>query len=121
MNKSQIQHFKEKLEEEKAKLIAELKTIGRINPDNPQDWEALPGEKDDGTADPNDFADSIEEYEGNTALLKELETQLKDVNDALKKIDKGNYGICEISGDTIEIERLEANPAARTCKLHINK
>lgn len=120
MDTKQINHFKNKLEKEKQDLISKLQTIGRINPENPQDWEPIPGEQDDSPADTNDFADAISEYEENTALLKELETQLKDINDALKKIDEGKYGICEISGHEIEIDRLEANPSARTCKAHIN-
>ena len=33
----------------------------------------------------------------------------------------GTYGSCEISGEAIEVERLEANPAARTCKAHIER
>ena len=42
MEKTNTEHFKKKLEEEKAKIIAELETVGRINPDNPEDWEAVP-------------------------------------------------------------------------------
>ena len=120
MEKIDTHHFKEKLLEEKAKLIAELETVGKVNPNNPEDWEPMVGEKGDSTADPNDSADTIEEYEANNALISELEIELKDINDALNKIDKGNYGICEISGHQIEIDRLEANPAARTCKAHLN-
>jgi RNA polymerase-binding transcription factor DksA len=118
MEKIDTQYFKDKLLKEQERLVTELKTVGRINPDNPNDWEAIPGEQDDGTADKNDFADSIEEYEENTAILKELEAGLKDVTDALEKIEKGTYGICEESGEQIETERLEAYPAARTCKAH---
>ena len=33
---------------------------------------------------------------------------------ALQKIKAGAYGVCEISGEPIEVERLAANPAART-------
>jgi RNA polymerase-binding transcription factor DksA len=121
MEKIDTQHFKTKLEEEKAKLIAELQTIGKVNPNNPDDWEPMVGEKGDSTADPNDSADSIEEYEANTALINELEVQLKEINVALEKIEKGTYGVCEISGHAIEADRLEANPSARTCKAHINE
>jgi len=120
MEKIDIQHFKEKLLEEKTKLIAELETVGKINPNNPDDWEPAVGEKGDSTADPNDSADTIEEYEANNALISELEIQLKDINNALEKIENGGYGVCEISGDPIEIDRLEANPSARTCKAHLN-
>jgi RNA polymerase-binding transcription factor DksA len=111
-------YFKDKLEKEQERLIEELKTVGRINPDNPADWEPVPGEKDDGTADKNDFADSIEEYEQNTAILKQLEIQFNEVKKALKKIEDGTYGVCEVSGEPIEKERLEAYPAASTCKKH---
>jgi RNA polymerase-binding transcription factor DksA len=41
---------------------------------------------------------------------------LRDINLALEKIKKGNYGICEKCGKEIEIDRLEAIPEARFCK-----
>ncbi|MDA8611278.1 TraR/DksA C4-type zinc finger protein [Candidatus Pacebacteria bacterium] len=111
--------FKEKLEEEKAKLEEELKTVGRKNPDNPEDWEATPGDVNQRSADMNKLASNIEEFETHTAILKQLEKQLLDVNDALKKIEEGKYGICEANGEQIEEGRLEANPAARTCHDHM--
>jgi len=40
--------------------------------------------------------------------------------DALEKIKLGTYGICEICGNHIEEERLQANPSARTDKAHMN-
>ena len=36
-------------------------------------------------------------------------------------IEKGTYGICEISGQPIEAERLKANPAARTSQANQEK
>lgn len=120
-NDINIEEYKNRLLEEKGRVEAELKTVGRINPDNPNDWEPIPGEKDDGTSDLNDFADSYEEYEENTAILKELEIEFNDIKDALAKIESGNYGICEVGGEPIEKERLDANPAARTCIKHIRQ
>ena len=38
----------------------------------------------------------------------------------LKKIEAGTFGVCEISGEPIEEDRLDANPAARTNKANIN-
>jgi DnaK suppressor protein len=115
-----IQFFKDKLEEEKARLLKELATIGRVNPDNPDDWEAVPVDPGSRQSDPNDKADMIEDYETNTAILKQLEIQLQDVNDALSRIESDTYGICEVSGHAIEEGRLKANPAARTCMEHMN-
>lgn len=108
------QHFKDLLLKEEFRLVTELKSLGRINPDNPNDWEATPGEDTGPISDPNDFADEIEQYEQNTAILKELETELVEVKAALKRIEDGKYGICEKTGEQIPLERLEAYPAART-------
>lgn len=114
--------YKKRLEAEKTKLVNELKTVGRINPDNPRDWEPVPG-GNSGTlkADRNEAADKIEQFEENSAILKELETRYNNVLLALKKIEDGTFGICEISGKRIEEDRLEANPAARTCKKHLGE
>jgi len=110
-----LKYFEKKLLEQKERVVNELKSVGRVNPDNPSDWEATAGEQEENnTSDKNDFADSIEEYEENTAILKELETELSEIEHALKRIDSGTYGICEKTGKEISKDRLEAYPAART-------
>lgn len=112
-------HFKERLDEEKLRLEAELATVGRRNPSNPADWEAVPQETGQ-ESDPNDAADLIEGFGDNTAILKELETRYNEVLAALARIEDGSYGTCSVSGEAIEEERLEADPAAATCKAHLN-
>ncbi len=114
------EHFKEKLLAELKRLESELETVGRKNPSNPLDWEAKEGEMNTDTAEEAEIAEGIEQYENNSAILKQLEIQYNDVKDALAKIDTGTYGICEVSGLPIEEDRLEANPAARTCKAEMN-
>lgn len=118
MDNKDIQQFKKKLEEEKDLLQKELETVGRVNPDNPKDWEAKPSDTDFLATDPNEVADNIENFEENTAILKQLEIKWNNVKNALERIESGTYGTCEISGEKIEKERLEANPAARTCLTH---
>lgn len=113
-------HFKEKLLKEKAELEKELEQVARKNPDNPSDWEALPADRDTSTADENTAADAIEGYEENTAILNTLEARYKDIRSGLDKIEKGVFGTCQVCGKEIEIERLEANPAARTCIEHMS-
>ncbi|WP_339048967.1 TraR/DksA family transcriptional regulator [Candidatus Mesenet endosymbiont of Phosphuga atrata] len=39
----------------------------------------------------------------------------KKINNALKKIDSGQYGYCEGTGEEIGIERLEIDPLALYC------
>jgi len=113
-------HFKKKLEAELKTVEAELETVGRKNPSNPLDWEAKEGDIDVDVAEEAEIAEGIEQYENNSAILKQLETRYNEIKDALAKIDMGTYGICEISGLPIEEDRLEVNPAARTCKAHMN-
>lgn len=121
MDTATINELKAQLEAEQQKLLAELASVGRINPDNPGDWEPVPSDAEERSTDLNDFADSIEAFETNAAVLKQLETQLVDVQGALAKIEEGTYGVCEVSGEPIEAERLRANPAARTCLAHMNE
>ena len=114
------EHFKEKLLAELKTLETELETVGRKNPSNPADWEAKEGEMNTDTAEEAEVAEGIEQYENNSAVLKQLEIRYNEVKDALAKIDMGTYGICEVSGLPIEEDRLEANPASRTDKAHMN-
>lgn len=114
-----IEHFRTRLTEEKARLEAELATVGRKNPSNPNDWEAVP-EETGLEADPNDRADQMEEFGNNSAILKDLENRYNDVIAALARIENGTYGVCSVSGDPIEEDRLEADPAASTSKAHMN-
>jgi len=106
------------LEAEKEKLLKELATVGQKNPSNLADWEAKPTNLDSDSADENEVADTIEEFEENSGILKQLEIQLNDVEHALKGIEDGTYGKCEVCGEDIPEERLEANPAATTCIQH---
>ena len=119
-NDIDVNYFKDKLAEELILIEKELNDVGRKNPDNKNDWEAEPTNLNNDHADSDETADNIEEFEGNTAVLKELEIRFNDIKDALKKIEHGTYGTCEISGEPIEEERLIANPAARTCKKHMS-
>lgn len=113
--------FKKRLEDELALVERELKSVGRKNPSNPADWEAKSGLGEVAPADPNELADSFESLEENAGIVAALEVRWSNIKRALGKIEDGTYGTCEISGEPIEEERLEANPAARTCLKHLDK
>jgi RNA polymerase-binding transcription factor DksA len=114
------EYFKTKLLEEKTMLEAELQTVGRKNPSNLADWEGKEPEMDTDRADEGEVAEGIDGLDTNNAILNDLEIRYNEILTALKKIDAGTYGICEVNGETIEEDRLEANPAAKTCKTHMN-
>lgn len=58
------------------------------------------------------------EREKDFSLLEQLEAEIGDLDAALRKIDDGTYGTCEVCGKTIEPDRLEAVPGTRTCIEH---
>jgi RNA polymerase-binding protein DksA len=118
MNKKDMQYFKDKLLSEKNDLESELAEVGKKAPENPKGWEATSGNIEVDTADENEVADKLEEFEGNSGILKRLEEQLAEVTAALERLDKGTYGNCEVCGKPIEKERLEANPSARISIKH---
>ena len=111
--------YKKVLETELAKVEAELKTVGRRSPVNPADWEATPAVMDIDKADENETADSIEEFEDHAGILKQLEIRFNEIREALANIEKGTFGVCGVCHNTIEADRLHANPAATTCKAHM--
>ena len=113
-----LNKYKGLLEDEKVKLLAELNTVAKEDPTSPNGWEAM--EKDLGadSADENEVADDIEDYEGNQGVVSKLATQLKQVNLALNKITTGTYGKCDICNEEIPEARLDASPSSVTCIKH---
>ena len=116
-----INNYKERLESELAELTKELQSLGIHNPQVPEDWIATPSEAADAEPDPNEQADRVEDWQERRATLALLETRYNNINRALKKITDNEYGVCEIGGEEIEEDRLDANPAARTCKEHLEE
>jgi RNA polymerase-binding transcription factor DksA len=110
--------YKRMLEEELAQLTKDLEGVGFRNPSNPEDWVPKQDDLNVAESDENEVSDKFEEYEGNSAVLKQLEIRYNEVKDALERIENGTYGICETTGDEIPTERLDVNPAARTCVDH---
>ena len=64
---------------------------------------------------PADVATETFEQEKDVSILDNVEEQLRDVEDALGRLDDGSYGRCEICGGDIGDERLRARPEARFC------
>jgi len=111
-------YYKNLLEAEKKKIEEDLAPIARRNPDAPQDWDVKYPDMNVMTAAPEEVADQEEEFENRASLQIGLESQLRDINDALERIKDGTYGVCAGGGEPIEETRLKANPASRNCTKH---
>ncbi len=71
--------------------------------------------------DPDDFPDEIDtaSSEVNLAFVGRLRERerglLAKIEEALAKIDRGVYGLCQNCGEEIGMKRLEARPVAELC------
>ena len=117
MNKELRQNLKKRLEKERAVLEQELSRIAKKDPDLKDDWDSKFPKFDGefGSSALEIGADEVEEYEARLPVEYSLETRLRDVNLALAKIKKGEYGQCERCGKKINQKRLKVYPAARFC------
>lgn len=113
MKKELVEELKEKLEEQKKSIKKELESFAVEDPNLKHNWDAKYPSRED--SDKDEAADDAQEYDNALSLEYSLELKLKDVNMALEKIEKGNYGICEKCGKEIEEERLKAVPEAKFC------
>ena len=110
--------IKDKLEKERDTLLEELRDMGKLNPETGE-WEATPAEADFPESDQNDMADRFEDFEARSSMVKTLEPRLANILKALKGLNRESFGKCEICKKNIENDRMDANPAARTCKKHL--
>ncbi|HUF84322.1 MAG TPA: hypothetical protein VMQ81_06985 [Acidimicrobiia bacterium] len=63
---------------------------------------------------PADQGSDTFEREKDLSILEQLESELAEIQAALRRVDEGTYGIDEVTGDPIAPERLDAVPTART-------
>ena len=93
---------RERLEKKKAELTARLERV-TANLRRGHDQESKEGAKE------------LEDSEVVDALGNETRAELKKITVALRKIESGDYGICELCGLQIALERMDAYPYATAC------
>lgn len=120
MDETKLQHFKKLLEEEHKLVESALNDVAVFNEATGQ-WEAKGGtlETMSPIQDENEFADTLEELDAHKEELPALRTRYGEIKEAMRRMEAGTYGICEVCQKPIEEERLDANPAARTCLEHM--
>lgn len=75
-------------------------------------------EVDDVDGHVGDRAPQLTYREQERAIVRELMGQLEQVEAAMRRVDDGGYGVCEVCGAEIDAERLEARPTAVRCRAH---
>jgi RNA polymerase-binding transcription factor DksA len=66
-------------------------------------------------------ADQIEEIGNALAVKQVFENNLNKVKEALDKIHKGTFGVCDRCKKDIELRRLHVEPAASLCSKCVRK
>ncbi len=64
--------------------------------------------------DPADEASNLYDRDRDQATIENVDRILAKINRALQKMDDGTYGLSEVDGTPIPLERLEALPYALT-------
>ena len=103
----QIEHFRILLVEERTAADARMRERGAEIPDTVR-------QDDD---DPGDHADDAAALAERERLLNESDYDselLERIDHALDRLREGTYGVSEVSGARIPVERLEAVPWATT-------
>ena len=104
MEKEKLDYFREILQERFQELLSEAeKTVSGMTTGN----ETYP--------DPTDRA-SLESERNFMLRIRDRERKLlTKIKSALDRIDSGEFGICEMCGDDIGVERLNARPVTTQC------
>nr|WP_319252114.1 RNA polymerase-binding protein DksA [uncultured Celeribacter sp.] len=101
MNERQLEYFRRKLLNWKAELLDE----GRHTIEGLQD----------STRNIPDITDRASEETDRALELRTRDRQRKlvaKIDAALRRIDEGEYGYCEVTGEPISLKRLDARPNA---------
>lgn len=96
--------LKEKLEDERARLVEEIEQLGRREEERPGYGNHMA-----------DDATGVFEQTRDLSLRGSFEDTLKRVEGALQRFDDGTYGTCEDCGRVIEWGRLKVLPYTSLC------
>lgn len=62
-----------------------------------------------------DFAEASSDSFTSGVIVNQQKQELKEIEEALDRIEKGTYGICDMCDEMIAIGRLKAKPFAKFC------
>ncbi len=104
MNKKQLSHFRTILFAWKKELLDELsRTVHQM-----RDETTLHPDPNDRATRETDISLELRSRDRESKLVKKID-------EALERIEAGDYGYCDVCGVEIGIERLEARPTAELC------
>ena len=101
----QLEHFKQRLLDEKQKVQAILKS---------NEESSQPVELDQTSVGRLSRQDALQQQQMALAGRRQHEMRLQAIESALKRIETGDYGYCVQTDEEISLKRLELDPTAAT-------
>ncbi|HEX2958122.1 MAG TPA: TraR/DksA C4-type zinc finger protein [Chitinispirillaceae bacterium] len=111
LTKKQLDFFKNKLLTEKQRVLEEMDELQQSN--LKQSISEAAGEISRYSYHLGDVASLSYGREFSMGLAERQQKYLEQIDEALQRIEEGTYGICKVTGELIDVERLEEVPVAK--------
>ncbi len=101
MNEKQTQYFRKKLLDWKEEILRESKeTLNHLQEDSQKEPDIA-----DRASSETDWSIELRTRDRQRKLITKIDA-------AIERIEKGEYGYCEVTGEPINLKRLDARPIA---------
>ena len=111
-SKQQLKQFRQLLITERTKFASEIKSIAQDAAKSPREAS---GDLSAYTVHMADMAADTTERELSMNIVSSEQEVLYQIDDALKRLDDGSFGICQQCNKPISMSRLKAVPYASLC------
>jgi DnaK suppressor protein len=105
LDKKTVGHFRKILFKERERIIGDVKQMD----------ESSKEMGTDGIQDIGDEAATIYNKQILLTLNENERMRLRELDEALDRIESGTYGVCEECGEPVGLKRLEVRPVAKYC------
>ena len=112
LNKQQLKQFKDLLLQTRANVAGEIKSIAKEASKNPRESS---GDLSSYTVHMADMSGDAYERELAMNIASSEQEVLYQIDEALKRLDEGAYGLCQSCGQVISMSRLKAVPYTSMC------
>ena len=112
MDKQQLKQFKQMLLQERAKFAGEIKSIARDASKTPREAS---GDLSSYTIHMADMSADAYDRELAMNIAESSQEVLYQIDEAIKRIDDGTYGLCQTCQKPIGISRLKVVPYTSMC------
>ncbi len=109
--KSTLERLRRKLDDEEERLVDIVEEYDKVFTEISMGSTSAEHSADPNSADGGSLA---LELEMDLSVLENARELLAKVRAAQKRMEKGSYGVCTVSGKSIPLERLDALPYATT-------